>query len=105
MKEALAVMIIGLAICFVASNMTLLGIGLFMVNFGFRGHANAVVNGMIEVTSDLWRQICPISLSLGWALGQVMVGILGIYGVGWRIIVLFTLLPLAFLWVLTLKLV
>ena len=40
-------MICGLLLCLISQNITLFGIGIFFINFGFRGHANAVVNNII----------------------------------------------------------
>jgi OCT family organic cation transporter-like MFS transporter 4/5 len=103
MKEAMGVMLAGMALCLLARHMTVLGVGLFLVNFGFRGYANAVVNNLIEVSSDLWRQISPVSLSLGWALGQVTVGLLGIWGAGWRLILAMATVCMAVLWILAMR--
>lgn len=73
----------------------LFSLGVFFFNAGFRGFYNASLLSITEVTNRVMRATTPMILSMGWAVGQIVIGLLSIVLVSWRLIFLLTLLPLA----------
>lgn len=95
--ESMVLMVIGIIISLVGGSITVFSIGAFIVNFGFRGYYNAAVLSLTEVTSETNRLLTPILLHLGWAIGQIVVALLGLFFHDWRFIFVITGIPLAIL--------
>ena len=50
-SESMAVMIVGIMVSLVGGSITVFSIGVFLLNFGFRGYYNAAVLTLTEITS------------------------------------------------------
>ena len=98
-------MLIGIVVSLVSTNITIFSIGVFMVNFGFRGFYNAAILTLTEVSSETSRMTFPIFLHLGWALGQIIIALLGLGITSWRVIFIVTAVPIAVLFVYGIKIV
>lgn len=103
--ESILLMLIGFVVSLVSGNITLFSIGVFLVNFGFRGFYNAAVLTLTEVSSETSRMTFPIFLHLGWALGQIIIALLGLGITSWRVIFIITAIPIAVLFVYGIKIV
>lgn len=101
--ESLGMMVGGLLLSFLAGSAWLFSFGVFFFNAGFRGFYNAAFLSISEVTGKVMRAMTPMICSIGWALGQITIGIFSLFLVNWRIIFLLTLLPLAVLFYLAYK--
>ena len=93
--ESLTVMIGGLTLSLVSGSAVLFSLGVFAFNFGFRGFYNASLLSISEVSSKVMRTASPMALSIGWALGQIILAIICIFLINWRVIFLMTAIPLA----------
>jgi MFS family permease len=91
------IMIIGILVSIVGGSITIFSIGVFILNFGFRGYYNAAVLSLTEVTSETNRLSTPIFLHIGWAIGQIILALLGLFFTDWRVIFVLTGLPLIIL--------
>jgi hypothetical protein len=91
------VMIGGLTLSLVSGSAVLFSLGVFAFNFGFRGFYNASLLSISEVSSKVMRTASPMALSIGWALGQIILAIICIFLINWRVIFLITAIPLAIL--------
>lgn len=96
-SESMAIMLVGIVVSLVGGNVTVFSIGVFLINFGFRGYYNAAVLTLTEVTSDNNRLSTPIILHIGWAAGQISVALLGLFFNDWRVIFVLTGIPLIIL--------
>jgi MFS family permease len=92
--ESLAMMVGGLVVSFLSGSAWLFSMGVFFFNAGFRGFYNASFLSIAEVTSRVMRATTPMICSIGWALGQIIIGVLSIVLISWRLIFLLTLVPL-----------
>jgi MFS transporter, putative metabolite transport protein len=92
--ESLVMMVGGLLVSFLSGSAWLFSFGVFFFNAGFRGFYNASFLSIAEVTSRVTRAMTPMICSIGWALGQVVIGFLSLVLISWRIIFLLTLIPL-----------
>ena len=90
-------MVGGLLVSFLSGSAWLFSFGVFFFNAGFRGFYNASFLSIAEVTNNVMRSMTPMLCSIGWALGQIVIGIICIWLINWRIIFLITLVPLAVL--------
>lgn len=88
-------MVAGLLLSFLSGSAWLFSFGVFFFNAGFRGFYNASFLSIAEVTNKVMRATTPMLCSIGWAIGQIVIGILCIFLTNWRIIFLITLIPLA----------
>lgn len=88
-------MIAGIVLAMVSGSAVLFSIGVFFFNAGFRGFYNASFLSISEVTEKVLRTSSPMVLSIGWALGQIIIALLCIFLINWRIIFFITALPLA----------
>ena len=95
--ESLIMMVGGLLVSFLSGSAWLFSLGVFFFNAGFRGFYNASFLSIAEVTNTVMRAMTPMLCSIGWALGQIVIGIICIWLINWRIIFLITLIPLAVL--------
>lgn len=95
--ESMAVMLVGIVVSLVGGTITVFSIGVFVLNFGFRGYYNAAVLSITEATSDNNRLSTPIFLHIGWAVGQISVALLGLFFKDWRAIFVLTGVPLVVL--------
>lgn len=93
--ESLMVMIGGLTLSLVSGSAVLFSLGVFAFNFGFRGFYNASLLSISEVSSKVMRTASPMALSIGWALGQIILAIICIFLINWRVIFLIIAVPLA----------
>lgn len=91
------VMVIGLTLSVVSGSAVLFSLGVFAFNFGFRGFYNASLLSISEVSSKLMRTASPMALSIGWALGQIVLAVICLFLINWRVIFLITVIPLAIL--------
>lgn len=92
--ESLIMMVGGLLLSFLSGSAWLFSFGVFFFNAGFRGFYNASFLSIAEVTNRVMRAMTPMICSIGWAIGQIVIGILSIFLINWRIIFLLTLVPL-----------
>jgi MFS family permease len=90
-------MVGGLLLSFVSGNAWLFSLGIFAFSAGFRGFYNASFLSIAEVTNKMMRAMVPMICSIGWAIGQIVIGLLCIFLISWRIIFLITLIPLTVL--------
>jgi len=95
--ESLMVMVGGLTLSVVSGSAVLFSLGVFLFNFGFRGFYNASLLSISEVASKVMRTAAPMALSIGWALGQIVLACICIFLINWRVIFLLTLVPLSIL--------
>jgi MFS family permease len=95
--ESLIMMVAGLLASFLSGSAWIFSMGVFFFNAGFRGFYNASFLSIAEVTSKVMRAMTPMLCSIGWAIGQILIGIICIFLINWRIIFLMTLIPLAIL--------
>lgn len=95
--ESTLMMVVGLYMSLLSPNLILFSIGVFFFNAGFRGFYNASLLCLAEVMNEVSRTSTPMVLSIGWALGQIVIAILGIFITSWKLIFLLTALPLTFL--------
>jgi len=93
--ESLLMMIGGLTLSFLSGSAWLFSLGVFFFNAGFRGFYNASFLSIAEVTNKVMRASTPMICSIGWALGQIIIGLLSLILINWRFIFLLTLIPLA----------
>lgn len=105
MHESILVMLIGFVISLIGGNITLFSIGVFLINFGFRGFYNAAILTLTEVSSETSRMTFPIFLHLGWGLGQIIIALIGLGVTSWRVIFLVTAIPIGVLFVYGIKIV
>jgi hypothetical protein len=47
--------------------------------------------------NEVSRAVTPMLLSIGWAVGQITIALLGVWIINWRIILLCTVIPLSIL--------
>jgi OCT family organic cation transporter-like MFS transporter 4/5 len=87
----------GLALALVSGSAVLFSVGVFFFNAGFRGFYNASFLSISEVSDKVLRTSSPMVLSIGWALGQIVIALLALFLDNWRIIFTLTLIPLAIL--------
>ena len=92
--ESLLMMTGGIYISFIAGSITIFSIGVFFFNAGFRGFFNASLLTLTEVMNETARAATPMGLSIGWALGQIIIAILGYWISNWRILFIITAIPL-----------
>ena len=90
-------MVAGLYVSLVSPNLIFFSIGVFFFNAGFRGFYNASLLCLAEVMNEVSRTSTPMVLSIGWALGQIVIAILCIFINSWKVIFILTVLPLTFL--------
>lgn len=90
-------MIGGLYLSLLAGSSVIFSFGVFFFNAGFRGFYNASLLSICEVVNELMRAATPMFLSIGWAVGQILIAFLCIWLVNWRFIFLFTAVPLSIL--------
>ena len=88
-------MIGGLTLSFLSGSAWLFSLGVFFFNAGFRGFYNASFLSIAEVTNKVMRATTPMICSIGWALGQIIIGLLSLFLINWRFIFLLTVIPLA----------
>ena len=88
-------MIGGLTLSFLSGSAWLFSLGVFFFNAGFRGFYNASLLSIAEVTNKVMRATTPMICSIGWALGQIIIGLLSLILINWRFIFLLTAIPLA----------
>lgn len=93
--ESLVMMVGGLGVSFLSGSAWLFSLGVFFFNAGFRGFYNASFLSIAEVTNRVMRAMTPMICSIGWALGQIIMGLLSLFLINWRIIFFLALLPLA----------
>lgn len=87
----------GIYTSILAGNITIFSIGMFFFNAGFRGFYNASLLSLTEVMSERSRAATPMVLSIGWAMGQICVALLGSLITYWRILFIITVIPLTIL--------
>jgi MFS family permease len=90
-------MIGGLVIGMVSGSAVLFSIGVFFFNAGFRGFYNASFLSISEVSEKVLRTSSPMVLSIGWALGQIIIALICTFLTNWRIIFFLTAAPLCVL--------
>jgi len=90
-------MIGGLYLSSVSGSAWLFSFGVFFFNAGFRGFYNASLLSISEVTGEVTRAATPMVLSIGWAIGQIVLALIGLVLINWRIIFLLTAIPLTVL--------
>jgi hypothetical protein len=90
-------MVAGLYLSVLAGSSTLFSFGVFFFNAGFRGFYNSSLLSLVEVMNEVSRAGTPMFLSIGWAVGQITIALLGVWIINWRIIFLFTVIPLTIL--------
>jgi hypothetical protein len=90
-------MVGGLTLSLIAGSAWLFSLGVFFFNAGFRGFYNASLLSVSEVTNEVTRTATPMVFSIGWALGQILIGFICILVINWQIIFFITVLPLAIL--------
>lgn len=90
-------MVGGLTLSMLSGSAVLFSVGVFFFNAGFRGFYNAALLSISEVTEKVLRTSSPMVLSIGWALGQIIIAFIGIFLINWRVIFLLTTIPLAIL--------
>ena len=90
-------MVSGLYLSLISGNITLFSIGVFFFNAGFRGFYNASLLCLVEVMNEVSRTATPMVLSIGWALGQIVIAIIGVFILSWRFIFFVTAVPLTVL--------
>ena len=90
-------MIGGLTLSLVSGSAVLFSLGVFAFNFGFRGFFNASLLSISEVSGKVLRTSSPMVMSIGWALGQIILAIICMFLINWRVIFFITVVPLAFL--------
>jgi MFS family permease len=93
--ESLVMMVAGLGVSLLSGSAWLFSLGVFFFNAGFRGFYNASLLSIAEVTNRVMRATTPMILSIGWAVGQIVIGLLSMVMISWRLIFFLTLLPLA----------
>ena len=95
--ESMIMMVSGLLLSLVSGSAVLFSFGVFFFNFGFRGFYNTSLLSITEVSNAVGRSYTPMLLSIGWALGQIIIGFICMLIFNWRIIFLITVLPLSYL--------
>lgn len=90
-------MVAGLLLSLLSGSAVIFSFGVFFFNFGFRGFYNASLLSITEVSNGVGISYTPMLLSIGWALGQIIIGFICMLLFNWRIIFLITLLPLSYL--------
>lgn len=87
----------GLALALISGSAVLFSVGVFFFNAGFRGFYNASFLSISEVSDKVLRTSSPMVLSIGWALGQIIIALLALFIINWRIIFALTLIPIVIL--------
>ena len=90
-------MVGGLVLGMLSGSAVLFSIGVFFYNAGFRGFYNASFLSIAEVTEKVLRTSSPMVLSIGWALGQIIIAFICMFITSWRGIFFLTAIPLAIL--------
>ena len=91
-------MVGGLVLAMLSGSAVLFAIGVFFFNAGFRGFYNASFLSIAEVSEKVLRTSSPMVLSIGWALGQIIIALICIFLMSWRIIFFITAVPLGILY-------
>jgi MFS family permease len=90
-------MVFGLFVSLLAGNVTLFSLGVFLFNAGFRGFYNASLLSLSEVMNETSRASTPMVLAIGWASGQILIALIGMWVSSWRLIFFYTFVPLCIL--------
>lgn len=90
-------MVAGLYLSVLAGSAILFSFGMFFFSAGFRGFYNSSLLTLCEVMNEVSRAWTPMFLSIGWAIGQITIALIGVWIINWRIILLFTVIPLSIL--------
>ncbi|KAL4508170.1 hypothetical protein ABPG72_021543 [Tetrahymena utriculariae] len=94
-KECMWIMAISSLIATFSINIYMFSLCLLFFGIGFRAFFNACIIYLTETTSNTIRQLAPNILSIGWALGQIIIAFLAMINTSWYYFTfIYTAIPL-----------